>query len=275
MEKLVRVIEKAKLGISLPVPLRFGVPGVLAGILVTLFASTGCGQKGASAGTVVAHVGEREVKLRQITDHLDALQLTYSSASDELNARRRQLEKLVEEQLLIIGGYARTLDADIGVIEEVDTEKDRYLLDELYRKEITDKIAVPESEIRAMYEHWFDRTTFRHIVLFDADTAAIVAQRARKGDDFGDLAAEFSQDVNSRMGGGELGREFGWNELPPEHATAIFALKPNEIGGPFNIGGRWHVIRMTETKKLPERDYETVQPSIESILRRNRGNPMR
>lgn len=245
------------------------IGGLLVGSLM------GCGKNTASDDAAVAEVGGRKIKLREVTDHIISLSLQFQTAGEEYQMRRRYLDRLIEDKLLIIGGYARTLDADIGILEAVDAEKEKFLLDELYRAEVIDKVKVDESEIKQVYEHWFDRVHFRHIVVRDRAQADSLLGALKSGADFGDLAERFSLDQSSRFRGGDPGREFGYNDLPLDLAKAVFSLAKDDLGGPVKTDMGWHVLKLVESRKLEVRDYDAVRPTIEAGLRRQKQQEMR
>lgn len=229
-----------------------------------------CGQKTASDEATVAEVGGRKIKLRDVTDYVTSLSIQFPTAGEELAMRKRYLDRLIEDKLLIIGGYARTLDADISILEAVDAEKEKFLLDELYRAEVIDKVTVDEAELKDIFNHWFDRVYFRHIVVKDKDRADSLLGVLNSGGEFADLAERFSIDQATRFRGGDPGREFSYNELPVELAKAAFSMQKDQVGGPVKSDMGWHILKVQETRKLESRDYESVRPSIESNLRRRK-----
>lgn len=229
-----------------------------------------CGQKTASDEAIVAEVGGRKIKLREVTDYVTSLSIQFPTAGEELALRQRYLDRLVQDKLLIIGGYARTLDADISILEAVDAEKEKFLLDELYRAEVIDKVIVDEAEIRDIFDHWFDRVYFRHIVVKDKERADSLLGALNAGADFSDLAERFSIDQATRFRGGDPGREFSYNELPVDLAKLAFTLQKDQLGGPVKTDMGWHILKVQETRKLESRDFESVRPSIEANLRRRK-----
>lgn len=242
---------------------------VYAASLLTLMVTlAACGTKSSTNEAIVAEVGGRKIKMREVTDYITALSLNFQSASEEYAARVRYLDRLIENKLLVIGGYARTLDADIGILEAVDAEKEKFLLDELYRVEVLDKINVEEAEVKAIYEHWFDRVRFRHIVVKDRDRADSLLGLLQAGADFGDLAERFSIDPASRFRGGDPGREFSYSELPADLANLVFTLAQDQVGGPAKSDMGWHIVKVINIRQLESRGYETERPAIEAGLRR-------
>lgn len=116
-----------------------------------------------------------------------------------------------------------------------------------------------------------EETHARHILiqantLRTEDQARLQARdlydRLSKGEDFGKLAGEFSDDPGSKAGGGDL----GWQ--PPgvfakEFQEQLDGLKPNELSAPFRTQFGWHVVQVL--------DRRTRDVTVESRRARARG----
>lgn len=72
-------------------------------------------------------------------------------------------------------------------------------------------------------------------------TAEIVRARAVDGEDFAQLAMDYSDDPGSAQNGGSLGI-FGRGQMVPEFEQAAFALQPGEISEPIKSDFGYHVI---------------------------------
>jgi peptidyl-prolyl cis-trans isomerase D len=79
-------------------------------------------------------------------------------------------------------------------------------------------------------------------------TAEDLAQRARDGEDFGELARENSQDIGSASEGGDLGWiEPGYMVRAFEDATYELTLE-NPVSDPVQTGFGWHVIYLRDIR---------------------------
>ncbi len=238
-------------------------------VMLSLFALAlpGCSQKSDETGPIVAEVGQRTIKLREVTDPIIASSVNYDTPEAQLKARRKQLDRLVQEKLLVIGAYARAFDADIGIVELVDKEKDKFLLDELYRTQVLDKVSVPEDEVKAWFTHFFDRVRPKHIVVATKTLADSIMAQLQSGVDFGDLAQRYSLDKSTSHRGGDLGREFYWGELVAPLQDVVFALKEGELGGPVKSDFGWHVLKVVSRSEMQRAPYDTVKTSIENRIK--------
>ena len=75
--------------------------------------------------------------------------------------------------------------------------------------------------------------------------------RVKQGDDFSELAKEYSDDKGSARNGGEL-PWFGAGRMVEEFEKASFKLKANgEISQPVRTGFGWHIIKRIDRKEIP------------------------
>jgi parvulin-like peptidyl-prolyl isomerase len=82
--------------------------------------------------------------------------------------------------------------------------------------------------------------------------AQAIAARAKKGEDFGKMAKELSEDPSAKENSGDLDF-FGKEQMVPEFSDAAFAMKKGEISDPVRSPFGYHVIKVTDRK-----DSETV-----------------
>jgi len=157
-----------------------------------------------------------------------------------------------------------------------------HLLD----KEVVDKITVSASEVRDYYQQNLDRftqpegTQISHILIEVAADATLEtklralgkAEAVRKkllaGADFAALAKSDSS-CPSKEEGGDLGL-FGKEEMIPEFAVAVAALKPGEISQVVETSFGFHVVKLVARKPVTVSTLGEVQGKIESYLKQQR-----
>ncbi len=87
--------------------------------------------------------------------------------------------------------------------------------------------------------------------------------RVKQGDDFSELAKEYSDDKGSARNGGEL-PWFGAGRMVEEFEKASFKLKANgEISQPVRTGFGWHII-----KRIDRKEISTFEDAVAEITRK-------
>lgn len=75
-----------------------------------------------------------------------------------------------------------------------------------------------------------------------------IKAQIQAGEDFGVLAKQYSDDIETAINGGEVGF---WRigELDPIYEKAVLALQPGEIAGPIETKYGFHIIQLIERQK--------------------------
>ena len=86
--------------------------------------------------------------------------------------------------------------------------------------------------------------------------------RLRKGESWGKLVAQFSEDAGSAPNGGEL-PPFGTGRMIPSFEEVAFKLqKPGDISAPVQTPYGWHIIKLVE--KQPLAPFAAMEPTLKS-----------
>ena len=106
------------------------------------------------------------------------------------------------------------------------------------------------------------QTSVRHILIKPSEImtdeqarelAADLKRRAQDGEDFGELAREYSEDIGSAQEGGDL----GWTspgQMVPEFEQAMTDTPVGEISDPVRSQFGWHIVNV-----LDRRDQDMSQ----------------
>lgn len=148
----------------------------------------------------------------------------------------------------------------------IDRQLEQELVISLRDDVIQVDTAISDTELRELYEAQLPggRIRARHILLqyppaatqpqIDSVQALAESLRARlvAGEDFADLAREYSQDPGSAPAGGDLGT-FGRGEMAPAFEDAAFALNVGDISEIVHSTFGLHLIQVDE-KVIPPWD---------------------
>ncbi|ADC50344.1 protein secretion (post-translocation chaperonin) [Alkalihalophilus pseudofirmus OF4] len=203
---------------------------------------------------------EEMVQRVLIADAKDELGVTEEEIEEGIENFKGQLNVETDEELLEI------LDAQFNMTYE---SMDDFVEDMIVPPIVLDKLAksevnVTEEDKQAYYEEneelYAEQVQASHILVEDEETANEVLEKIEAGEDFGELAAEYSMD-GSATRGGDLGF-FGTGEMVPEFEEAAFGLEVGEVSDAVESQYGYHIIKVTDRKS----GYEDFADDIEQAL---------
>ena len=169
-------------------------------------------------------------------------------------------------------GRQEGLDKERRVQLQIMLQEARTLANQYAKEKLVEKIKASEPEIAAYIA--------KHPELDPAKArgqAEEILKRARAGEDFSKLAAEFSIDPGSKTKGGDLGW-FGHGQMIKPFEDAAFALQPGQISDVVETDFGYHIIKVEERGMKPGADGKPEeQVHARHILIANgskQGNPM-
>lgn len=231
----------------------------------------GCGS---SDVKTLADVGNYTIKTDEFDDYYRNFRTTYATAQDELNRKKEMLDSLIVKRLLVQAAYEKGIDQLEEISRVVLANKDRFLLDILYLRKIVDKSNVTEAEIKNFHNHLQYKIRASHILVKELDTAQALLQRLTDGENFDQLAYDYSIDPSAKRNRGDLGY-FTWGSMVNEFQEAAFAMEPGEVSQPVKTMFGYHVIKLVDKQpnELYE-DYDKMKQAIEGQLRMAKMNQL-
>lgn len=157
-------------------------------------------------------------------------------------------------------------------LDDVDTDplialsRDQELVWNLREDVILSRSELSDSDVRQAYEREqpYTRVEARHILIRVPDAATpaerdslrqlatAVRARAQEGEDFGELARQYSDDPTTAPRGGRMGWLQRGQHLP-EIEAAAFALQPGEVSETVRSSIGYHILKATD-RQAPDLD---------------------
>jgi peptidyl-prolyl cis-trans isomerase C len=97
--------------------------------------------------------------------------------------------------------------------------------------------------------------------------AGVVLARVKKGEDFGKLADELSEDPSAKQNHGDLDF-FQKEQMVPEFADAAFKMKKGDVSPePVRSQFGYHIIKVTDRKDAETMQLDEVKPKLLAFLK--------
>lgn len=216
-----------------------------------------------TAETVVATVNGKDITLGHLILVRASLPQQYSQLPDEV-LFDGILNQLVQQSVL-----AETIENTPRRVEIALENEQRQMLaaeaiDDLLAGAMTDEA------VQAFYDENFANAepeqewNASHILVETEEAAAALAERARGGEDFAQLARD-----NSTGPSGPNGGELGWfsaGMMVPPFEEAVKSMEKEGVSDPVQTQFGWHVIRLNDTRQKDAPPLEEVRDQIEAQL---------
>jgi peptidyl-prolyl cis-trans isomerase D len=143
------------------------------------------------------------------------------------------------------------------------------------------EVEITEDELREAYNSKVNenlteaRRKVAHILIeqSDDDIIATIIKRLASGDDFAELAKEFSQDIATANQGGDLGYALP-GTFPSEFDEALLSLNVDEVSAPVQTDAGTHFIKLLEIEAVESSSFELERGSILADLQRAKAEPL-
>lgn len=244
----------------------FGFAVLTGGIfLATFLAGFGCSKKNRNS-PVVAEIGGEKISVEEITEPLARQRWLFASAAEELAAKQRLLDSIVETKLLLQEAYREKLDQDSLIRAFEELERPLFLIDLLYFQEVRDKVRLSKKEVLRFYQLFKTDRCFKQILTSQKRAADSLLSLTQKGASFDSLARHYSRDPISSPKGGDIGC-YGWSRrLPDEVLIKTAEMKRGEYAGPFKIKEGWVILQCYEHRPAELPDMKVFEPELRNLV---------
>jgi peptidyl-prolyl cis-trans isomerase C len=238
---------------------------------------TGCGNGDDEQPPQLAVVNDKPITKAEFAAYL---KFKRAPAGDE--KRRKMLfdQYLERETLASAIEKAQLLDQEL-IAAELNEFRKEMLISRYFEKFLKDKVT--EQAVQNYYNtHAADyeqrMAHGAHILIrmnkamseterkVKLTTAQEAYSKIRAGQDFGDIAKDYSEDKVSAKKGGDL----GWlkeGSIDARFSKTLFALEPGAVSEPFETPFGFHVVKLIEGPKVVKRPLSAVAGDIRYQLR--------
>ena len=238
-------------------------------IPVTIFSSR------ASGDEVVAIVNGRQIQHSQleplITEYEKRTKKDHASQEDKVQL----LKNLVRRYLVLQLDSTQELRESREVSSRVKEYEDQLVLEAYIKKNILDFLRVSDEEVKQYYSdnlHKFIlQPTVRasQILLRTEAEAKQILKKLREGENFVELAKQYSIDLPGALEGGSLGIITKGQNMS-ELGHTVFTLNEGEISPIVKTRFGWHILRVDEIIKQKYIPFEEVKDKIKVILQQEK-----
>lgn len=238
-------------------------------------------------GQALARIGGEVVTLQDLKARLEGMPPFVQDQLGTPEGRKRLLNAIVEEEIIVRDALSRGLDKSASFKEEMARRR-RDALVKLYYERVIEAASAPEAAAVARYyeDNIAEFTTpesirARHILVGTESEVRRVRRDLEGGADFGDLARERSLDSTTKDREGVIPGEIRRGESIkalgnlPELVEVCFQLEAGELSQPVKTEKGYHIVRVDMRNPETVRSMDEVRDDIVSRLTYENRNAVR
>jgi len=275
---MTKEISEDKKGRGKRLILVIGIPLILLMALITYYLTV------TKADNYVAKINGEKITQSELNKELvsqygtDVLSTLITNKVIELEAVKKKItvsDKVIQAELDDLqnsyGGkeaFEAALESNAMTLQDAKDNIKTYLTT---TKLIEPTIDITEKELKTYFKENKDnfsqeeQVQASHILVEDKETAKEVEKKIKKGEDFAELASEYSTDTASASNGGNLDY-FGKGVMDESFEKAAFSMKADEISDPIKTDYGYHIIKVTGKKAAKEATFENSKDDVKTAL---------
>ena len=167
-----------------------------------------------------------------------------------------------------------------GLTEELfrDREEKDMIIQTVIAKTVSEPAQITESALKDYYEKNISKfkqpesVKIRLISTKDEKKAGEILERIKKGEDFGDIAYNMSED-DYRVKSGDIGYMHK-GRLQPAIDDVAFNMKAGEVSDIIKADDKWYIIKMEDKKPEHQIPYEEIKVKLKKDMEAKRAREL-
>jgi peptidyl-prolyl cis-trans isomerase C len=235
----------------------------------------------AASEQIIVATANSNVKITQA--ELDRVIKNYQQKSRKESTTKEEKIKLVHNlirrQLILQQDETNAYRNDVLIKQQVKSYEDSLVIQKFLSEKIGRRLTPSEQELSDYYRknrHMFAspaKVEARHILLRTRPEAEEIMQKLKQGEDFVQLAKDFSIDLPLAREGGQMAKyPIPKGEALPELDEVLFMLAEGEMSPIVDTEFGFHIIRIDTIFPPSFKSYEEVREDIKKQLTRQLHN---
>ena len=186
--------------------------------------------------SVLAKVGEVAIKIADLNAFQGSLPPSYRRSKVESEARRADLQTLIDRQLMDLEASSRKLGEDPQVLEALVEHEDQKLVEEMLNRQVRSRVSISDEDIVREYQErgWQEQVETQEFFVATREKAEEGVGLLGGGVDFNEVARSFALDRVLKVPSGKAQSfKYSPQDQPRAVVEAVFALPQGGITEPL------------------------------------------
>ncbi len=188
-----------------------------------------------------------EIMIQEILIEDFMKQSGYTPSEDEIQKSYNEFQNAIKEDENVQKLYEGMENDETFIRNQIKTQ----LYEQAFEQKIRESVKADTQMLENAYKNEIVLVSAGHILLADEESANEVEAKIKAGEDFAQLAIEYSQDPGSAMNGGSLGF-VAKGKMPPAFEEKAFKMKKGEISDPVKTQRGYHIILLEDTQTVAD-----------------------
>lgn len=220
--------------------------------------------------TPIAKVGNITITQKEFLSRYELTPGLYRHKTNLETSKGEFLLSLIAEKLLVLKAQQAGLDNDSILTNAVTDIERRLVRDELYRREVSQKVSLTEKEIQIAMQRSFIEMKVYFLFAKTKEGADFLSSQIQKGKPLESFS--FVSDTTGEFEGPDsaIAR---WGDVDERMEQVIYTLKSRQTSKPLQLDDGWYIVKVmgrTTTVVEGENEKKAVRERVEQTLRRRK-----